>query len=300
MNTALKGLVFAIFAALLWGVLAIVLKIAMRIIPPETMAWFRFAIAFVVLAFYVLLTKPSLFRIFIHPPWKIILAGLFLGINYFGFITGIHYTTPSVVQIFIQLGPIALAIIGILFFKEKIVFRQWMGLIIVAAGMATFYNQQLNSFTAGSDQFNRGIWLVILGAAAWTAYAVIQKTMVQKYHPIALNLIVFLVPSILYLPVIDYQVFAKIDWITWLLVIFLGLNTVLAYGSLSVALKYAEANRVSMIIILNPVITFVLLGFLNYYEISWTPQENYTWLTIVGAITALTGALLVVLKKKYS
>jgi drug/metabolite transporter (DMT)-like permease len=278
-------------------VLAIVLKIAMRIVPPETMAWFRFAIAFVVLAFYVLITKPSLFRIFTHPPWKIVLAGIFLGINYFGFIKGIHYTTPSVVQIFIQLGPIALAIIGIVFFKEKIVFRQWMGLIIVAVGMAIFYNQQLNSFTAGSIQFNQGIWLVLLGAAAWTAYAVIQKTMVQKYHPVALNLIAFMVPSILYLPVIDYQIFAKIDWITWLLVIFLGLNTVLAYGSLSVALKYAEANRVSMIIILNPVITFILLGLLHYYEIHWAPKENYTWLTIVGAMTALTGALLVVLKK---
>ena len=298
MNSASKGLLFAIFTAMLWGVLAIVLKIAMAVVPPETMAWFRFSIAFLSLLVYALITQPKRFSIFKRPPLLIVFAGIFLGINYFGFIKGIYLTTPSVVQIFIQTGPIALAVIGIVFFKEKIVLRQWLGLVIVIVGITTFYNQQISGFWAGASQFRKGVALVFLGAAAWTAYSVIQKVMVHKYHPVSLNLIVFLVPSILYLPFVDFSVFLKMDWLTWVLVIFLGLNTVLAYGSLSIALKYAEANRVSMIIILNPIITFIILGFLNFYQVTWAPRENYTWLTIFGAITALTGALLVVLKKK--
>jgi LPXTG-motif cell wall-anchored protein len=80
--------------------------------------------------------------------------------------------------------------------------------------------------------------------------------------------------------------------------IFLGVNTFIAYTCLANALKYTEANKVSMIIILNPMITFATMGILTYLDVSWIAGEKFTILSIVGALLVLSGALLVARKNK--
>ena len=68
-----------------------------------------------------------------------------------------------------------------------------------------------------------------------------------------------------------------------------------AYGCLSFALKYAEANKVSIILTLNPIITFITMAILGFLEVAWIKSEVYTWLTIFGAALVITGAILVVM-----
>lgn len=80
--------------------------------------------------------------------------------------------------------------------------------------------------------------------------------------------------------------------------LFLGLNTLVAYTTLSLALKYIEAGKVSIIIILNPLITFAIMGTVTYLEVSWIAGENLTLWSVTGALTVLAGAALVVMKKR--
>ncbi|MCK4879710.1 MAG: hypothetical protein KAS82_03585, partial [Bacteroidales bacterium] len=70
--------------------------------------------------------------------------------------------------------------------------------------------------------------------------------------------------------------------------------TVLAYGSLAMAIKLTEATRVSVIITLNPIITFVTMAILTRLEVPWMAPESFSLLSLFGALTVLGGAILVI------
>jgi drug/metabolite transporter (DMT)-like permease len=230
----------------------------------------------------------------------LIIAALALSYNYLGFMFGIYYTTPSNAQLFIQFGPIMLAIAGFVIFKERLTPLQLAGFIIALAGFSFFYRDQLKAFIEGKDQYNMGVLLTLSGALAWTLYAVLQKKMVSKYSAHMLNLFLFGLPSVIYLPMINLSPLFDLHWTWWLLFVFLGLNTFIAYSFLAQALRYAEANKVSIIIIMNPMITFTSMGILTRLDVSWIAHEKFSLVTIFGALLVFTGALLVVRRTKKS
>ena len=77
-----------------------------------------------------------------------------------------------------------------------------------------------------------------------------------------------------------------------LLLLFLGLNTLGAYGSLAFALKYLEANKISIILIQNPIITFVVLMVLQQMQVTWIKADQLNLIAMVitgGILTVLSG-----------
>ncbi|VAW14600.1 hypothetical protein MNBD_BACTEROID01-931 [hydrothermal vent metagenome] len=289
-----KGIIYASITAFFWGFLAIALKVAVQEIDPGTIVWFRFVIAFSFLAGWHIIKKPQELRILYKPPLLLVLAALGLSWNYMGFMLGIHYTTPSNAQMFIQTGPLTLAVVGITVFKEKIGKYQVIGFLLAIIGLAFFYSQQINAFIGTEEKYNYGVLFTVSGALAWTLYASLQKKLVVKYPVNTLNLFIFGLPILIYLPFIDVAPLFKLSWEWWLLIFFLGANTLIAYTCMAAALKYTHANKVSIIIFLNPLITFVTMGILTYMNISWIEGEHFTFLSIVGALTLLAGAIMVV------
>mgnify|MGYP000675233075 CR=1 FL=1 len=298
MQNHTKGILYASTTALFWGFLAIALKVAVREVEPVTIVWFRFIVAFFILASIQLFKNPSSFKIVVKPPWLLLLAAGGLTWNYFSFMLGVHYTTPSNAQLFIQTGPIMLAIAGVVFFKEKLNRSQIVGFVIAIAGLSFFYSDQLSAFFDAKGQYNKGVVLVLTSALAWTIYAVSQKKLVSKYSVESLNLFLFGFPALIYLPFVDFEPLWTLHWTWWLLLIFLGANTFIAYTCLAQALKYIEANRVSMIIIINPIITFITMAILTEINVSWIAHERFSPLTFLGAMLVITGAVLVAKKRK--
>lgn len=297
MKNSTKGLLFAGFTAFLWGFLAIALKVAVYDLKPVTVVWFRFTVAFVLLFITLLIFDRQLFTSVKKLPTLVFPAGILLGLNYLGFISGIKHTTPGTAQIFIQIGPVTLAIAGILFFKEKFTRRHFIGLIFLLSGFTLFYSQIQGHDGILKGNISKGIILILMGGLCWAGFSILQKIMVRNYNPSHLNLAIFFISAILFLPFIETEKFPTLELNDWLLLIFLGLNTFLAYGSLALALKYAEANKISMIITLNPVITFIVMGFLEASAVTWIDYEHLTLLSILGAILALAGVSIVVIRK---
>ncbi|MBI9067143.1 MAG: DMT family transporter [Salinivirgaceae bacterium] len=293
-----KGIYFASFTALLWGFLAIALKVSLNYLPPVSVTWFRFSIAFVSLFLYYLIFDKAKIKIIAKPPKLALLAALFLGFNYLGFISGINLTSPSISQVFIQVGPVLLAVSGFVIFKEKASFRQIIGLMVVVLGLFIFYNEQIVKIAGGLKEYKLGVLLIMLGGLSWVGYAVSNKIAVKKFNPMQLNLIIFGLPALLLIPFVSFEKFQALSIGDWLLLIFLGLNTLGAYGSLSYAFKYLEANKISVIITLNPLITFAIMAWLSTKQVSWIEAETLTIISILGAFTVLSGVILTVLKKK--
>lgn len=293
-----KGIIYAIITAVCWGFLAIALKMAARKIDSVTIVWFRFMVAFLFLALWQVFRNPAEFRIFYKPPVILVIAALALSWNYLSFMFGVHYTTPSNAQVFIQAGPLLLAVAGFLFFKEKISIRQIFGFTLAIGGFLLFFNEQFLSFADEGSRFKHGVFLVLLSACAWATYAILQKVMVAKFQASTLNLFLFGVPLLLFLPFVKLNPLLYLHWTWWLLLLFVGLNTLIAYTFIAKALQHTEANKVSIIIILNPVITFITMGVLTYINVDWIEHEKFTLLTIAGALLVVTGAGLVVSKRK--
>jgi drug/metabolite transporter (DMT)-like permease len=296
-STSYKGILYAVITAVLFGVLAIALKFSLSELTPADITWFRFVLAFSILALYYYFRKPEYLRILRRPPLILIIATLCLALNYYGFIEGLNLTTPSIAQIFIQLGPVLLAAAGFIFFRERITWRQIAGLVLVVAGLLIFYNEQFSLILSGKGKWQTGVIWILVAAVAWAGYSVLLKVMVLKYPPIQLNLVIFGLPVLLYLPFVNLDHFASLGLVGWLILVFLGLNTLFAYGLLSMAIHYVEANKVSVILILNPILTFALMAILSYTGATWIKHEQYTLITLAGAMIVLVGAVLTIFRK---
>jgi drug/metabolite transporter (DMT)-like permease len=289
-----KGIILAIITAVMWGVLAIGLKVAVQKVDSFTIVWIRFSLAFSALAIWFLITDRSQFKIFIKPPLLLIIATLALAINYIGFMLGVKYTSPSNAQVIIQIGPVLLAVAGITLFGEKVRKQQIAGFTVILIGFVLFYFEQLRGISFAPGNFNKGVIFTIIAALGWTVYAIIQKRLVVKYPPQTLNLFIYGLPTLLYLPLANFTTLGSITLPWWGLLFFLGANTLIAYGCMNASLKYADANKISVILINNPIITFVLMAIFTWSDVRWIEHEHFTILAWSGAILFIFGALMVV------
>ncbi|MFT6364560.1 MAG: hypothetical protein ACJAZ8_002987 [Planctomycetota bacterium] len=75
----------------------------------------------------------------------------------------------------------------------------------------------------------------------------------------------------------------------WLLMSFLGANTLIAYGALGEAFKRLPAYQVGMIVTLNPLITLGAIEVLGAMEVEWAPQDHVGMLGYFAALLVVTG-----------
>ncbi len=289
-----KGVVYAIIAALMWGVLAIALKVSLNVLPSISIVWVRFIIAFLLMFVFHLVKRPQAFLIFKRPPLKLIIASLCLVLNYFGFMKGVEYTTTSSAQVFIQLGPVLFALAGIFIFREKINWKHITGFLILLAGLSLFYRDHLHAIT-NQSQYSLGILWLVIASASWAMYAVLQKELIQTVSINQLNLFIFGFNAFIISPFTSYEGFVHLSFSSWMLMLFLGINTLVAYGAIAMAFRHLEANKVSVIITMNPIITFLLLYVLTNMQVTWLKSEHLSVISIVGAVIALMGASFVII-----
>lgn len=296
MSNHSKGMLMISITAILWGILAIVLKYALQRFSGNTIIWFRFTFSFILLAGYYIIHRPQFFEIFKTPPILGIIAGLAIAVNYLGFTTGVDLTSPSNAQILIQIAPLLVAVVGVVYFKERLTILQKSGFAIAAAGFLLFYRDQLHHLVISSQQYTIGNLWIIFSAIGWAIFAICQKNMVRFWAPQQTNLLIYLVAALIFSPLAVFQEFRGLDLSAWLTLIFLGANTLIAYGTLGEALKLIPANQVSAIIVLNPLITLIVAGVLSVQKLPWLSSESTTLLGYAGALLLLAGVGLVVKK----
>jgi drug/metabolite transporter (DMT)-like permease len=289
-----KGILYASIAATSWAFLAIALEVATQYLDSLSIVFLRFALAFTALSLILLVKRPKAFRIFRVLPIFAVIAGAMLGGNYYGFMQGLHLTTPGTAQVIIQFGPVSLALIGIFLYKEKLRPLQVFGFLVSIAGFVMFYYDKLLYFVNQEDIFNQGVLFIFFGAFTWVIYAILQKKLVRKHAPQALNLIIYLVPALLFAPTADFAKLVSFDTWVYFLLAFLGINTLIAYGALAEAFKRVEANTISIIITLNPIITFVAMEIFDAMGATWISGEPMALTGIIGAAVFFSGAAMVV------
>ena len=296
-SPAKSGILFAATTAFLWGFLAIAMKVAAQHVPVFTIVWFRFTFAFGALFVWFALRNPVHLNILRKPPLLAIVGALMLTANYLAYLGGLDHTTPTNAQILIQTAPLMLALVGIVAFKERLVRAQWIGVVMALTGFALFATDQHRGQVIARDDWWIGNGLIFFAAVAWAAYAVCAKVLGHRgIPPQKLNLFLYAVPAATLWIWADFEILSSLSWKMWLLMAFLGANTLVAYGCLGEAFKRIPAYQVSLIITLNPLITLVSMAILGTLHLDWVPKDKVGTLGYSAALLVVAGVMQVLRK----
>jgi drug/metabolite transporter (DMT)-like permease len=131
----------------------------------------------------------------------------------------------------------------------------------------------------------------------WSLYALGQKSLVAFHPPQSLNIFIFLLSTIIYAPFASYSSMMNYSLFTWFVLLLCGLNTFIAYGAVAEAIKCMPAAIVSVIISLNPLLTMIIMKFINQSEILGTNNDLREALGstgLWGASLLIAGAVLII------
>jgi drug/metabolite transporter (DMT)-like permease len=289
---------FAIFTAFLWAILPFVLVPLFQAVDVLHVISFRFVFSFaVVFSFLGFRYRWKWKRIF---QWSlpVLAAGLLLSLNYFGFSYGLSLTTASTAQILIQSGPLIFTVLGLFVLKERLSKVQILGLALACVGFLLFYEDKIQNFLGSVANYKEGVFWIFVGGLSWGVYAIFHKIACRRHDPQQINLMIYLTGSILYVPWLSPTNLISLSTSVWLLLLFASVNTVLAYGSLSEALKRMPSTKVSLILCLNPILTMLISEIGTAFEISWLGTEVLQEMAWVGGGLVILGAILVVSGKE--
>jgi len=278
---------------LLWGLLPIFLKVALTEFSAEAIAWFRFAFAFIVLFAFLAWKGQTPQAILLRPPSLGLLAGAALAANYLGVTRAVHLSGPSNVAILIQFAPVILVLVGVFIFREKLTKRQYLGLAVALTGFSVFMIDQ-RAHVAQLGLYSSANLYVVFAGVVWVIYMVCQKILSRDFGPQALNLLVYGVAAVVLIPQVTWGEFSGVEGTYWLFLVFLGFNTLFAYGALAEAVKIIPISLISILITLNPLITLLAMLIFPDYSAGRLEHDPTGTLGYIGAVIAVLGVVLVV------
>ena len=291
------GLTLALITALMWGALPIALKVLLDDMDVYTITWYRFLVASLVLGALLAHWRrtPRVRELSGHSWILLSVAILGLSANYLFYVLGLRFISPGTAQIVIQLAPMFLLFGGILFFKEHFGRRQWLGLVVLIGGLGLFFNERLAELVSEVSHYTVGVLFVFVSAIVWAAYALAQKQLLRDLSSDAIMLLIYIAAAVLFFPLADPAQIRELDGQAWGVLIFCCFNTLLAYGSFAESLDHWEASRVSAVLALSPLLTFLFISVLTRIAPGFITPEQLNSLSIAGALIVVAGSMMTAL-----
>lgn len=298
------GLALSLLTTFLWGLTPIALKVTLQAFDAYTVTWFRFLMAFGLLAVYSTMRQqlPTPTKLRLIPLWLLLSATICLGFNYLFYLQGVDRTSPANAQVLFQLGYVLMGLGALTIFKEHYQLHQWMGMGVLSLGLALFFHEQLRTLITAPTSYLVGSGLLILSAVSWAVYALAQKQLLQRLSSTNVMLLVYGGCTLLLTPfAAPQQILSTIETSHFTLplgmLLFCGLNTLVAYGAFAAALEHWEASRVSAIVSLTPIVTLGVVWIASFLTPTLLAPEHITSLGLVGAVLVVSGSIALALGK---
>ncbi len=271
-------------------------KVALRYLPPLTLATLRVTVAAVVMvALYPLVKRMPAFAGTAEPKrqtwgdlWTFAYLGLFgVSINQVCFTTGLRYTAISHSSIIVGMAPIYAMVLAVAFGLEKLSWRKVVGMLIALAGVAV-----LASGATGTQRTATvmGDLITLTGSLGFAMYGVLGKRVAGRYDPLTMITYNFAFGALLVLPLTVWQAvklgswenWQRVPWQGWAGLLFMAVfSSVLAYLFYFWLLRFYEVTKLTAFSYLLPP-TASLLGILFL-------GERGSWMELAGAGLALGG-----------
>jgi drug/metabolite transporter (DMT)-like permease len=285
------GLGLTLATALFWATLPMALKVALEILDPITLTWFRFVVAMLVtLAWLGARGRLNGYRQLQRRHWiALAIAALLLLGNYVFYLLGVQYTSPANAQLLIQLAPLLMALGGIWVFGERFARAQWLGLALTTAGLLLFFRDQAGASAHAADYGIGSAW-VVLGAVVWAGYALLQKQLLMQLGSMQILALLYIAASLVLLPFAHPSQFLRLDGLHWAMLGYCALNTIGAYGAFAEALAHWEASRVSAIIATTPLLCIAAAAVVHAWWPALLAPERIGVIGYAGALLVVVGS----------
>lgn len=286
------GFLFALITAMAWGSLPVALKQVLSSMSVQTIVWYRFVTASLVL-FILLGYKNKLPQIakLGYYGWLVVVGVIGLAGNFFLFNSSLNYIEPSVAQIFIHVSSFGMLICGIFVFKEKLGMHQKIGLVLLLIGLGLFFNDRLDIFT-GLNAYSTGVLISISASLVWVVYGMTQKLMLRKFSSQQILLMIYLGCALVFTPFAEFSQVENLTPFALGCFIYCCLNTLFGYGAYAEALNRWDVSKVSVVITLVPLFTILFAHIAHYIDPTDFTAPELNTISYIGAFIVVCGAIL--------
>jgi drug/metabolite transporter (DMT)-like permease len=285
------GLLLALFTALIWGTLPVILKVLVQWVEVYTLAWARLLVAGMLLAPLLLMRYGwrSVLQV-CHMPWLMLICIVGLCGNYVTYMSSLHFVSPGAAQVVIQLAPMFVLLGGMLIFGEKFNSRQWWGLLVLIIGMLLFFNLRYADLL--QSVYGGGILMVVLAAIFWASYIMAQKQMQSTLPPEVVLFVIYVSSVFILSPMSQPLALLSLTYGQMGLVVLSAALTVVSYVSFGIAMNHLEASRTGIVVALTPLITMGNAYFAATFLTDLILPEPLNGLSIMGAVLVVFGSAL--------
>ena len=256
-----KGILYALGAYSLWGILPVYWK-ALESVPPIQILGHRVVWSFALLAVLILQRREAMSLVKVLASRRIILfaalaAGL-LGVNWLVYIWGVNNGHIVEASLGYFINPLVSVLLGVLFFKERLRQLQWAAVGLAACGVIYL------TIRSGTLP-----WISLTLALTFGFYGLLKKKSPLEALPgLGLEMAFLLLPALGYLLFAQGQgsgAFGHAGAETDLLLIFTGVVTAWPILMFGMAARSIPLTLVGLLQYIAPTCQF-LLGVLAYGE----------------------------------
>jgi drug/metabolite transporter (DMT)-like permease len=278
----------AAMAAVLFGASVVAVRVAVRDVPPVSLAVLRFGQGSLLLAAAVLVVAPELLRV----RWERLRLFALLGVLLFGlfpltFNIGLQYTEASRGAVMLATMPIWSALLGRIA-GERLAGRQVAGVVLSFVGIGLAFAEPGRPM--GDAMRLVGDGLLLLTGLLGALYGLIAKRILAVDNAATVTTYAMLFGTLLLLPIALAEgmvpAVARLDWQLLGLVVFLGvLGGAAAFLLWTWALSRITPTQVAVYVNLNPIVA-ALLGIALL-------GERRSPMFVLGFAAVVIGVLLV-------
>jgi len=276
-----------------WGVSASSNKIALREVPPATLALIRFTIASFILGILNLCMNKEV-KVSKKDQLPMVLGGI-IGVTFYFIFENYGLTLISAANATILLAaiPIVTLLVESIYYKKGTSMQMWIGSALSMAGVLLVLGNSFN--VNGSYQVIIGCLLMIGAALCWVFYSMINKHFEGRYPTVYLTFFqnawgaACLIPFAL----LERGSWGHISPLSWINILYLALIcSALGFFLYLYGLRHLSPSQANVYINLMP-----FVGVLSAYLIL---KESLYPLQIIGGIIIICGIIVVNYQPKMS
>jgi drug/metabolite transporter (DMT)-like permease len=282
--------VAAFTAAVLFGASVVAVRVAVREIPPTTLAVLRFGLGAAVLLTATALVKPELLRLDRRSlRFVAVLGAIIFTLFPLSFNVGLQFISASRGALMIATMPIWSILLARWIVGERLSTRQVLGVGLSVCGIVIVVAEHGLVLDAGGRAL-LGDALLLLTAFWGALYGALGKRALKRVHPLTLITYAMLIGTIVLVPFAIAEGIAdelgRFHPSLAALMVFLGVpGGAIGFGLWTAALTRLSPTQLAVYINLNPVVA-ALLGVLLL-------SETATPLFLLSFVVVISGVVLV-------
>jgi drug/metabolite transporter (DMT)-like permease len=217
--------------------------------------------------------------------WPVVIAAVVIGIIAHQMIQvhGLRQTSATNTGWILTLIPPLTGVLGWVFLRERVRWRQIIGLFIAMAGVLLFvskgYIRQLSFIN------NFGDFLVLISVFTWSGYTILAKSRLRQYDPLPLTLVFIAIGFLFFLSQALLEsglTVPPLDTRGWVIMILIGaFPSGLAYYWWNAGLKRLSAINTSMFLFIEAIVASVA-GAILLGERFTLPMVGFAIITVIG------------------